>query len=90
LVPRTFLFTNLDNNIPCYEGDKNYRINNRKDRNKQQFDADGEVIDSINDGFQQPPDEDEQGNVLTMDELAPTKMNDSHRTPNKQDAKPSA
>jgi hypothetical protein len=33
-------------------------------------------------------DEDAQCNVLTAEELALTKMNDSHRTPNKQDAKP--
>jgi hypothetical protein len=31
-----------------------------------------------------------QGNVLMTEELALTKMNDSHRTPNKQDSKPAA
>jgi hypothetical protein len=73
-----------------YEGEKIHRIINRKDWHKQQFDADGEVIDSRYIGFQQPSDEDEQGNVLTTDELAPTKINESHRTPKKQNAKPAA
>jgi hypothetical protein len=77
-------------NIPNYKGDKTYRRIIRKDINKKHFDADGEVIYSSDDGFHQPSDKDEQGNVLTTDELAPTKMNESHRTPNKQDAKPAA
>jgi hypothetical protein len=77
-------------NIPYYEWEKIHRIINRKDRHKQQFDEDSEVIDSSDNGFQQPSDEDAQGNVLTTEELALTKMNDSHRTPNKQDAKPAA
>jgi hypothetical protein len=60
------------------------------DRHKQQFDEDGEVIDSSDDDFQPPSDEDAQGNVLTEEELALTKINDPHSTPNKQDAKPAA
>jgi hypothetical protein len=63
---------------------------NRNDRHKQQLDEDGEVIESSNNGFQQPSDKDAQGNVLTEEELALTKMNDSRRTPNKQDATPEA
>jgi hypothetical protein len=74
-------------NIPYYESDKIHRRINIKDLHKQQLDADGEVIDLSDDGFQQPSDEDEQGNVLTTDELAPPNMNDSHHTPNRQDAK---
>jgi hypothetical protein len=77
-------------NIPHYETDKIHRRINRKDWHKQKFDEDGEVIDSSDEGFQQPSDEDAQGNVLTEEELALTKMNDSHRTPNKQDAKSAA
>jgi hypothetical protein len=69
---------------------KIHRRINRKYQHKEQFNADGEVIDSSNDRFQQPSDEDEQGSVLKADELAPPNMNDSHRTPNKQDAKPAA
>jgi hypothetical protein len=77
-------------NIPYYESEKIDRQINRKDQQNQQFDEDGEDIDSIDDGFQQPSDEDAQGNVLTEEELALTEMNESHRTPNKQDAKPEA
>jgi hypothetical protein len=40
-------------NIPYYEGEKINQIINRKDRHKQQFDADGEAIDSSDNGFQQ-------------------------------------
>jgi hypothetical protein len=38
----------------------------------------------------QPSDEDPQGNVLMEEEQAIIKMNDSHRTPNKEDTKPAA
>jgi hypothetical protein len=38
----------------------------------------------------QPSDEDHQGNVLAEEEQAIIKMNDSHRTPNKEDTKPAA
>jgi hypothetical protein len=43
-------------NIPYYESEKIHRRINRKDRHKQQFDADGKVIDSNDDIFQQPSD----------------------------------
>jgi hypothetical protein len=36
----------------------------------------------------QPSDKDAQGNVLTEEEQALIKMNDSHRTLNKEDATP--
>jgi hypothetical protein len=71
-------------NIPYYEGEITYRIINRKDRNKQQFDEDDEVIDLSDDGFKQPSDEDEQGNALTTDKLAPSRMDNSNCTPDKQ------
>jgi hypothetical protein len=77
-------------NIPYYESDKIHRRINRKDLHKQQFDKDGVVIDSSDDGFQQPSDEDAQGNVLTEEELALTKINDPHRIRNKQDTKPAS
>jgi hypothetical protein len=38
----------------------------------------------------QPSDKDEQGNVLTTDELSLNKMDTSNCTPDKQDAKPVA
>jgi hypothetical protein len=45
-------------------------------------------VKSSDDGFMQPSDEDPQGNVLTEEEQAIIKMNDSHRAPNKEDTKP--
>jgi hypothetical protein len=47
-------------------------------------------VNSIDDNFLQPSDEGAQGNFLTEEEQALIKMNDSHRTPNKEDAKPAA
>jgi hypothetical protein len=47
-------------------------------------------VNSSDDDFMQPSDEDAQGNVLTEEEQALIKMNDYHRTPNKEDAKPAA
>jgi hypothetical protein len=67
-------------NIPYYEGD----------RNKEQFDKAGDIVNSSDDDFMQPSDEDPQGNVLTEEEQALIKMNDSHRNPNKEDTKPAA
>jgi hypothetical protein len=47
-------------------------------------------VNSSDDGFLQPSDEDAQGNVLAEEELASIKMSDSHRIPNKEDTKPAA
>jgi hypothetical protein len=77
-------------NIPYYESENIHRRINRKDQHKQQFDEDGEVIDSSEDDFQQPSDEDAQGNVLTEEERALIMTNDSHQTPNKEDTTPAA
>jgi hypothetical protein len=77
-------------NIPYYEGEKKYQRINRKDKNKQKFDEDGEVIDSSDNGFKQPLDEDEQGGVLMADKLAPNRMDNSSCTPDKQYTKSSA
>jgi hypothetical protein len=38
----------------------------------------------------QPSNEDPQGNLITEEEQALIKMDDSHRTPNKEDTKPAA
>jgi hypothetical protein len=48
------------------------------------------MVNSIDDGFMQPSDEDPQGNVLAEEEQVIIKMNDSHQTPNKADTKPAA
>jgi hypothetical protein len=77
-------------NIPYYEGDKIYQRVNRKDRNKQHFDEDGEVVDLSDDEFKQTSDEDAQGNVLTMSQLIINGKDNSNHTPDKQDAKPAA
>jgi hypothetical protein len=67
-----------------------HRRINRKYRHKQQFDEDRDIVNSSNDDFLQPSDEDAQGNVLTAEEQTLIMMNDSHQTPNKEDAKPAA
>jgi hypothetical protein len=77
-------------NIPYYEGDSIDRQLNINDRNKQQFDEAGDVVNSSEDNFMQPSDEDAQGNVLAEEELASIRMSDYHQTPNKEDSKPAA
>jgi hypothetical protein len=54
------------------------------------LDEDGETINSTDDEFVQPSDEDAQGNVLADEELARKMMTDVHRTPSKEDSKPAA
>jgi hypothetical protein len=48
------------------------------------------VNSSNDDNLLQPAEEDAQGNVLMEEEQALIKINDSRRTPNKEDAKPAA
>jgi hypothetical protein len=72
-------------NIPYYKGDKNYRRINRKYQKKQQFDGDGEVVDSSEEDFEQPSDEDAQGNVLSMHKMNIDGVDNTNQTPNKQD-----
>jgi hypothetical protein len=77
-------------NIPYYDGDTNIRRTYRRDRNQHQLDEDGETINSTDDEFVQPLDEDAQGNVLTDEELTRKIMADVKRTPSKEDIKPAA
>jgi hypothetical protein len=77
-------------NIPYYDGDTNIRRIYRRYRNQHQLDEDGETINSTDDEFMQPSDEDAQGNVLTDEELAIKRMTDAHQTPSKEDSKPAA
>jgi hypothetical protein len=70
-------------NIPCYEGDTMARIIYRRDINKHQVDEDGEPINSSDDEFMQPSDEDAQGNVLPDDELERKRAATSQKTPSK-------
>jgi hypothetical protein len=67
-------------NIPYYEGDSIYRRIYRNDRNKQLFNEAGDIVNSSDEDFMQPSDEDAQGNVLAEKELAIIRMNDSQRT----------
>jgi hypothetical protein len=77
-------------NIPYYDGDtKDQRIYHR-DRNKHQLDEDGEPINSTDDEFMQPSDEDAQGNVLPDDEIERKRVAAAQKTPNKEDSKPAA
>jgi hypothetical protein len=48
----------------------------------------GETVNSTDDEFVQPSDEDAKGNVLTDEELTRKRMSDVHRTPSKEDSKP--
>jgi hypothetical protein len=77
-------------NIPYYDGDtQDIRIF-RCDRNKHQLDEEGEPINSTNDEFIQPLDEDAQGNVLPDDEIERKRAAALQKTPSKEDSKPAA
>jgi hypothetical protein len=54
------------------------------------LDEDGETINSTDEKFMQPSDEDDQGSVLTDEELARKRITNVHRTPSKEDSKPAA
>jgi hypothetical protein len=77
-------------NIPYYKGYRTYRRINRKDSNKQQFDEDGELINSSNEDFEQPSDEDAQGKVITMRQINIARVENTNHTPHKQDSNPAA
>jgi hypothetical protein len=51
--------------MPYYESESIHKRINRNDRNKEQFDEAGDVVNSSDDDFLQPSDEDAQGNVIT-------------------------
>jgi hypothetical protein len=77
-------------NIPYYEGDTLNRRIYQQDRNKQQLNEEGDLVNSSDDEFIQPSDEDAQGNVLTEEDLPSKRMSDVHRTPSTEDSKPAA
>jgi hypothetical protein len=77
-------------NIPYYDRDtKDQRIY-RRGRNQHQLEKDGEAVNSTDDEFVQPSDEDAQGNALADEELARKRMSGIHRTPSKEDSNPEA
>jgi hypothetical protein len=77
-------------NIPYYEGNTHDRRIYHQDRNQRQLNEEGKPVNSSDDEFVQPSDEDAQGNVLAIEELTSTRMSEVHRTPSKEDSKPSA
>jgi hypothetical protein len=76
--------------IRNHEGDTLDRRIYRKYRNKQQLNEEGHLVNSSDDEFIQPSDEDAQGNVLTEEELTSNRMSVVHRTLSKEDSKPAA
>jgi hypothetical protein len=86
-TPREKYIRNPEN-IPYYDGDTKDRRIYRCDRNKHQLDEDGEPINSTDDEFMQPSDEDAQGNVLPDEEIEIKEMDASQQTPSKEDSKP--
>jgi hypothetical protein len=54
------------------------------------LEKDGETINSTDDEFVQPSDEDAQGNIRKDEELARQRMANVQRTPSKEDSKPAA
>jgi hypothetical protein len=75
-------------NIPYYDGDTLDRRIYCRDRDKHQLDEDGEPINSTDDEFMQPSDEDAQGNVLPDEEIERKIVAAAQKTPNKEDSKP--
>jgi hypothetical protein len=88
-TPREKNIQNLEK-IPYYDGDTKDRRIYRRDRNKHQLDEDGETINSTDDEFMQPSDEDVQGNVLPDEEIERKRMAAAQQTPSKEDSKPEA
>jgi hypothetical protein len=75
---------------PYYDGITLDRRIYRRDRNKHQLDEDGEPINSTDDKFMQPSDEDAQGNVLPDDEIERKRVAAAQKTPSKEDSKQAA
>jgi hypothetical protein len=50
----------------------------------------GDIVNSSDDDFIQPSDEDAQGNIITEKEPASIRMSDTQRTPTKEYGKPAA
>jgi hypothetical protein len=88
-TPREKYIRNWEN-IPYYDVDTLDRRIYRRDRNKHQLDEDGEPINSTDDEFMQPLDEDAQGNVLLDEEIERKRMAAALQTPSKEDSKPAA
>jgi hypothetical protein len=88
-TPREACIRNPEN-IPYYDRDTLDRRIYHCDKNKHQLDEDGEPINSTDDEFMQPSDEDDQGNVLPDEEIERKRMDAAQKTPSKEDSKPAA
>jgi hypothetical protein len=82
-TPREAYIRNPEN-IPYYDGDTLDKGIYRRDRNTHQLDEDGEPINSIDDDFMQPLDEDTQGNILPDEEIERKRVATAQKTPNKK------
>jgi hypothetical protein len=89
ITPREPYIRNPEN-IPYYDVDTLGRRIYRRDRNKYQLDEEGELINSTDDEFMQPSDEDAQGNVLPDNEIERKRAAAAQKTPSKEDSKPAA
>jgi hypothetical protein len=89
ITPREPYIRNPEN-IPYYDGDTQDRRIFRRDRNKHQLDEEGEPINSTDDEFMQPSDEDAQGNIIPDDEIERKRVAAAQKTPSKEDSKPAA
>jgi hypothetical protein len=72
-----------------YKEDAIYQRKDRRDRHKHHLDLDEKVVNSSDDGFEQPSDEDAQGNVISIHKMDIDAEDDITQMPNKADAKPS-
>jgi hypothetical protein len=77
-------------NIPYYDGDTLDRRIYRRDRNKHQLEEEGEPINSTDDEFMQPSDEDDQGNILPDEEMERKRAAAAQKTPSKEDSNPAS
>jgi hypothetical protein len=89
ITPRQPYIRNPEN-IPYYNRDTQDRRIYRRDRNTHHLDEEGEPINSTDDEFMQPSDEDSQRNVLPDDEIERKRAAAAQKTPSKEDSKPSA
>jgi hypothetical protein len=89
ITPREPYIRNPEN-IPYYDGDTLDRRIYRCDRNKNQLDEEGEPINSTEDEFMQPSDEDTRGNVLQDNEIERKRAAAAQKTASKEDSKPAA
>jgi hypothetical protein len=81
-------------NIPQFEGHKLYSRRDREDQNKLKFDLTENVVNSSDDDFKLPADEDSQGNIISINKMKRvlirrrTRKTPSHHTRRKNNHHP--